>query len=85
MYLKKIGLTEPLFQTLQTKSLDVRHSCVRVDSTLNPSKAIRSDVKFQGIYSMTNGMTVTGMTEQGQRGQRPRPPEQILMTVLGNT
>lgn len=30
-------------------------------------------------------MTVAGMTEQGQRWQWPRPPEQILTTVLGNT
>lgn len=43
------GLTEPLFQALQSKSLARRH-CVQVDST---GYAIRSDAKFQGIYDNT--------------------------------
>ncbi|CAB1320945.1 unnamed protein product, partial [Coregonus sp. 'balchen'] len=59
------GLTELLFQALQSKSLDVRHYCVWVDSTLNALKAIRSDAKFQRIYD--NTIQIDGMEDERRK------------------
>lgn len=77
------------FLALKRTFRDLRHPCVRLDSTLNALKAFRSDTvqtvgreddrrkRWLGwLWALTQSL--------GQRW-RPRPPWQITMTVLQNT
>ena len=44
------GLTEPLFQVLQSKTVDIKKCQDRIKSTISALKATRTDETFTGIY-----------------------------------
>ena len=47
------GLTEPLFQVLQSKTVDIKKCQDRIKTTLSALKATRTDETFSGIYDET--------------------------------
>ncbi|CAL8310811.1 unnamed protein product [Gadus morhua 'NCC'] len=50
-YLNKLVLsTEPLFQVLQSKTVDIKKCQDRIKSTISALKATRTDETFTGIY-----------------------------------
>lgn len=47
------GLTEPLFQVLQSKTVDIKKCQDRINSTISALKATRTSETFTGIYEET--------------------------------
>ncbi|XP_074521239.1 zinc finger MYM-type protein 1-like [Halichoeres trimaculatus] len=64
------GLTEPLFQVLQSRALAIRKCEERVNGTLTALKATRSTETFNQLYEET--VQAVGMPNQLRRKQRCR-------------
>ncbi|KAJ3581794.1 hypothetical protein NHX12_016228 [Muraenolepis orangiensis] len=62
------GLTEPLFQVLQSKTVDIKKCQDRIMSTLSALKATRTDEAFSRIYDETG----TAVGEPVPRRKRRR-------------
>ncbi|KAK5863147.1 hypothetical protein PBY51_000198 [Eleginops maclovinus] len=63
------GLTEPLFQILQSKTLDIRQCDERVTGTLNALKALRSTETFSRLYE--NTVQTVGIPNERRKRSRP--------------
>ena len=64
------GLTEPLFQVLQSRALDIRKCEERVNGTLNALKATRSTETFNQLNEET--VQAVGMPNQLRHKHRRR-------------
>lgn len=62
------GLTEPLFQILQSKTLDIRKCDERINSTLDALRATRSNGTFQELYEKT--VQTVGMPKNRRKRRR---------------
>ncbi|KAL2093150.1 hypothetical protein ACEWY4_010462 [Coilia grayii] len=47
------GLTEPLFQVLQNRTVDIKKCQERIRGTLSAIKSLHTDEKFSGVYDDT--------------------------------